>query len=315
MALAPHDGAAQVLLDAAARQRQVGDSEEGKRTMDFTTLIWLFFIFAALTPALQRRYQEACRRFVIQRFEKKRRSRVITLIHRQETMSFLGIPFSRYLDVDDSEQILRAVRLTPEDMPLDLILHTPGGLVLAAEQIAQALVRHKAKVTVFVPHYAMSGGTLLALAADEIVMDRNAVLGPVDPQVGEYPAVSILKVLERKDINEIDDETVILADMAGKAMEQVRDTVREILEGNAMPEAEARRLAETLASGRWTHDYPISLEEIQKLGLPAHDDMPNEVYALMDLYPQAGGRRPSVQYIPTPYQPPERKEGGKGERG
>ncbi len=283
--------------------------------MDFTTLIWLFFIFAALTPALQRRYQEACRRFVIQRFEKKRQSRVITLIHRQETMSFLGIPFSRYLDVDDSEQILRAVRLTPEDMPLDLILHTPGGLVLAAEQIAQALVRHKAKVTVFVPHYAMSGGTLLALAADEIVMDRNAVLGPVDPQVGEYPAVSILKVLERKDINEIDDETVILADMAGKAVGQVRDTVREILEGNGMPEPEARRLAETLASGKWTHDYPISLEEIQKLGLPAHDDMPSEVYALMDLYPQAGGRRPSVQYIPTPYQPPERKEGGKGERG
>jgi ClpP class serine protease len=283
--------------------------------MDFTTLIWLFVIFAALTPALQRRYQEACRRFVIQRFERKRSSRVITLIHRQETMSFLGIPFSRYLDVDDSEQILRAVRLTPKDMPLDLILHTPGGLVLAAEQIAQALVRHRAKVTVFVPHYAMSGGTLLALAADEIVMDRNAVLGPVDPQVGEYPAVSILKVLERKDINEIDDETVILADMAGKAMEQVRDTVREILEGNAVPEAEAVRLSETLASGRWTHDYPISLEEIQKLGLPAHDDMPSEVYALMDLYPQAGGRRPSVQYIPTPYQPPERKEGGKGERG
>jgi len=282
--------------------------------MDFSTLIWVFFIFAALTPALQRRYEEACRRFVIQRFEKKRQSRVITLIHRQETMSFLGIPFSRHLDVDDSEQILRAVRLTPEDMPLDLILHTPGGLVLAAEQIAQALVRHKAKVTVFVPHYAMSGGTLLALAADEIVMDPNAVLGPVDPQVGQYPAVSILKVLDRKAINEVDDETVILADIAAKAMEQVKDTIREILEGNEMERTEALRIADVLASGRWTHDYPISLDEVHKLGLPARDDMPKEVYALMDLYPQAGGRRPSVQYIPTPYQPPERKDGGKGER-
>ncbi|HUV73515.1 MAG TPA: hypothetical protein VMW79_04340 [Anaerolineae bacterium] len=283
--------------------------------MDSTTLIWLFLIFAAFTPALQRRYQEACRRFVLQRFEKKRNSRVITLIHRQETMSFLGIPFSRHLDVDDSEQVLRAVRLTPEDMPLDLILHTPGGLVLAAEQIAQALVRHKAKVTVFVPHYAMSGGTLLALAADEIVMDQNAVLGPVDPQVGQFPAVSILKVLDRKEINEIDDETLILADIAGKAIEQVRDTVREILEGNNLEKADALRIAETLASGRWTHDYPISLEEIRKLGLPANENMPDEVYALMDLYPQAGGRRPSVQYIPTPYQPPERKESGKGDRG
>lgn len=282
--------------------------------MDFTTLIWLFFIFAAFTPALQRRYREACRRFVIRRFEKKRESRVITLIHRQETMSFLGIPFSRYLDIDDSEQVLRAIRLTPEDMPVDLILHTPGGLVLAAEQIAQALVRHKAKVTVFVPHYAMSGGTLVALAADEIVMDRNAVLGPVDPQLGQYPAASILKVLERKNINEIDDETVILADVAGKAMGQVRDTVREILVGNEVEDTRARGIAEALASGKWTHDYPISLDEIQKLGLPAHDDMPKEVYGLMDLYAQAAGRRPSVGYIPTPYEPRERRKPGKGER-
>ncbi len=282
--------------------------------MDFNTLIWLFFIFAVFTPALQRRYREARRRFVIQRFENKRQSRVITLIHRQETMSFLGIPFSRYLDIDDSEEVLRAIRLTPVDMPVDLILHTPGGLVLAAEQIAQALVRHGAKVTVFVPHYAMSGGTLLALAADEIVMDRNAVLGPVDPQVGQCPAVSILKVLERKDINEIEDQTVILADIAGKALGQVQDAVRELLVANGMEDSRARHIAETLGTGKWTHDYPISLEEIQKLGLPAHDDMPKEVYALMDLYPQAGGRRPSVGYIPTPYEPRERKEPGKGER-
>jgi len=54
----------------------------------------------------------------------------------------------------------------------------PGGLVLAAEQIAPALRRHSGTVTVFVPRYAMSGGTLIALAADEIVMDPNAVLGP-----------------------------------------------------------------------------------------------------------------------------------------
>ena len=73
------------------------------------------------------------------------------------------------------------------------ILHTPGGLVLASEQIAQALLRRTGRVTVFVPHYAMSGGTLIALAADEIVMDPNAVLGPVDPQIGEYPAASIMR--------------------------------------------------------------------------------------------------------------------------
>ena len=166
------------------------------------------------------------------KLQKKRGSRVITLIHRQESLSLLGIPLSKYINIEDSEQVLRAIRMTPDDVPIDLIVHTPGGLVLAAEQIALALVRHKAKVTVFVPHYAMSGGTLLALAADEIVMDENAVLGPVDPQIGSYPAASILNVVQRKPIENIDDNTLILADVAEKAVFQVRETVLNILKEN-----------------------------------------------------------------------------------
>src|SRR5205823_4743933 len=121
-------------------------------------------------------------------WERRRGSRVIALIHRQETMSLLGFPLIRYIDIQDSEELLRALRLTAEDVPIDIILHTPGGLALAAEQIAHAICRRRAKVTVYVPHYAMSGGTLIALAADEIVMDPNAVLGSLDPQLGQHPA-------------------------------------------------------------------------------------------------------------------------------
>jgi ClpP class serine protease len=150
-------------------------------------LFWIFLIFTAMFPALQRRLLEEARARLIRQIERQRGTRLITMIHRQETIGFFGLPISRYIDIEDSERVLRAIRLTPPDMPIDLILHTPGGLVLAAEQIAQALVRRPAKVTVFIPHYAMSGGTLIALAADEIVMDENAVLGPVDPQRVNIP--------------------------------------------------------------------------------------------------------------------------------
>jgi ClpP class serine protease len=170
--------------------------------MDFTDVIWLlillYILVLTLSPLFARRRMDGQREAHIRRLEKKRGSRVVTLIHRQESVSLLGVPVSRYIDVDDSERVLRAIKLTPPDYPIDLLLHTPGGLVLAAEQIAHALIRHGGKVTVFVPHYAMSGGTLLALAADEIVMDTNAVLGPVDPQLGEYPAVSVLEVWSRR---------------------------------------------------------------------------------------------------------------------
>jgi ClpP class serine protease len=251
------------------------------------------------------------RRDLIRRLERDRGSRVITLIHRQETVSLLGLPFGRYIDIDDSEQLLRAIRMTPSDMPIDLLLHTPGGLVLASDQIAYALQRHGGKITVVVPHYAMSGGTLVALAADEILMDPDAVLGPVDPQLGSlprgsWPAASILKALEQDNPNR-DDETLILGDVARKAIDQVRATVRELL-GGRMPDAEADRLAALLSEGRWTHDYPIRLEEARQLGLPVSDAVPELVYELMTLYPRRSQRRPSVEFIPTPY----RTRGGDG---
>jgi len=270
-------------------------------TFSFFDLLWIFFLLSTLMPMLQHKLIGMSRQRLMRKIEQKRDSRLITLIHRQETLSFLGIAFSRYIDIEDSEQVLRAIRLTPDDMPIDIILHTPGGLVLAADQIAHALIRHKAKVTVFIPHYAMSGGTMIALAADEIIMDENAVLGPIDPQVGKYPAASIIEVTKIKDVNETDDETLILADMAKKAHAQVRDTIVEILVGNDMAREQAEKIAEALSCGQWTHDYPIGLEEARKLGIPVKEGLSKEIYDLMSLYPQAGGRRPSVQYIPIPY--------------
>jgi ClpP class serine protease len=271
-------------------------------------LLLLVLLFVA--PVLRQRRTEAQRLQMIGAIEAKRNSRVITLIHRQEIMSLLGIPILRYIDINDSEDVLRAVRMTPDSMPIDIIVHTPGGLVLSAEQIAMALKRHTARVTVFVPHYAMSGGTLLCLTADEVVMDENAVLGPVDPQLGEYPAVSILSVLDAKEAKDIDDKTLILADIARKAQVQVHDFVTYILRGR-VDEAQAEKIATALTEGRWTHDYPITFEQAGEMGLPVSTGMPVEFYQLMDLFPQAVQRRPSVAYIPVPYRKETEKKKGK----
>ena len=278
-------------------------------------------ILMTLIPYLERRALLARRLFALRSLERKRASRLITMIHRQETISFLGLPISRYIDIEDSEQILRAIRMTPPEMPLDIVLHTPGGLVLASEQIAFALKRHKGKVTVFVPHYAMSGGTLLALAADEIVMDPDAVLGPVDPQLGSplsgsYPAASIIEALQEPNPNR-DDHILILGDMARKAQVQVYDVVHSLVK-DRMPDESAKELAKTLSDGRWTHDYPISAAQAKALGFPVTEGLPREIYDLMDLYPQSGLRRPSVEYVPAPYFPrqaPRRGEAGGAGRG
>jgi ClpP class serine protease len=278
--------------------------------MGITDVLWLFFMIAALQPILRQKMLEGSRIRVLRRFEQKRQSRVIALVHRQETMSLLGFPLMRYIDVNDSEDVLRAIKLTDPGCPIDLIVHTPGGLVLAAGQIAHALKRHPAKVTVFVPHYAMSGGTLIALAADEIVMDPNAVLGPVDPQLGQSPAASVLTVLEQKKPEDIDDQTLILADVSRKAIGQVRRTVQDLLT-ERLGAVQAEALAEKLATGTWTHDYPITAEEAKTMGLPIGTEMPEEVYQFLSLFPQPTRTRPAVEYIPLPY----RGRGGQGRPG
>jgi len=268
--------------------------------MKFFDLIWLLFIISALSPLIQRRSLEIKRIKTLRKIEEKRGSRAIALIHRQETLSLFGFPLMRYIDIQDSEEIIRAVKLTDDSIPIDIILHTPGGLVLASEQVAHALLKHPSRVTVFIPHYAMSGVTLIALAADEIVMDDNAVIGPVDPQVGNFPAASIIKAVESKPVEKVDDETLILADVSRKAMRQVHNCVERILAGR-MSKAAAKKLATTLSSGKWTHDYPITFEEAVELGLEVSAEVPEEIFTFMTLYPQPSSRRPSVQYIPMPY--------------
>ena len=281
-------------------------------------LFLLFLILVSLQPIVRQRMLEAARVRLLRSIEAKRGTRVIAMIHREETLALLGFPLARYIDIHDSEEVLRAIKLTDPNIPIDLILHTPGGLVLATEQIAMALCRHPGKVTVFVPHYAMSGGTLLALAADEIVMDENAVLGPVDPQLGQWPANSILKAVEQKQANEVDDETLIMADIARKAVGQIRSLIINILSHGQMPHEKAETLADMLSSGIWTHDYPIGVVEAKELGLQVNTEMPQEIYQLMNLFPQSGRGRPSVLYIPMPYPTRPREKGqnpsgGKGQ--
>jgi ClpP class serine protease len=266
-------------------------------TMD---IFWLFFMLSALQPIIKQKLLEASRRRLIGLVERERHSRVVLLVHRQETMSLLGFPLYRYIDINDSEEVIRAIHLTDPEIPLDLVLHTPGGLVLAATQIARAIFKHKGKVTVFVPHYAMSGGTLLALAADEIVMCEHAVLGPVDPQLGEYPAASILRAAHQKPVAEVDDKTLILADQAEKAIAQMRSEVGELL-GDKFPAEKASDMAKLLTSGTWTHDYPITFERARELGLRVRSDMSENILRLMQLYPQPIRRQPSVEYVPIPY--------------
>src|SRR5271165_6532023 len=247
-------------------------------------------------PLLTGRWYALRRAQAIRAIQRSHASRVITMIHRQEKRSLFGFSVSRQIDLEDAQTIIAAIKETPDDMPIDFVIHTPGGLVLAAMQIARAVEAHKAKVSVYVPVYAMSGGTLIALAADEIVLGEFSVLGPIDPQIAGLPAASIVKARDSKPVADVFDLTLVLADVSEKALAQVkRGAVELLMRRMEQPAAEA--LAAKLAGGHWTHDYALTASEASTLGLPVKVGMPHEVMELMKLYPQPV-QRSGVEFLP-----------------
>ena len=263
---------------------------------DFSSIIWVLIAVMALQPLLMGRVAAIKRAQAIRAIEAKNKSRVITMIHRQEKRSLFGFNVSRHIDLEDAQTIIAAIVETPKDRPIDLILHTPGGLVLAAMQIARAVEAHPAKVTVYVPVYAMSGGTLIALAANEIVLGEFSVLGPIDPQIAGLPAASIVRARNSKPAGEVFDLTLVLADMSEKAIAQVTRGAVELLTPR-LDQASAEKLASKLAGGQWTHDYALTAQEARDLGLPVRVGMPIEVMELMKLYPQPV-QQSGVEFLP-----------------
>lgn len=266
-------------------------------SFDFSSLIWIAIIAMALQPLMMGRWFAVRRAQAIRAIEKAHETRVITMIHRQERRSLFGFSVSRHIDLEDAQTIIAAIKETPSSVPIDLILHTPGGLVLAAMQIARAVEAHPAKVTVYVPVYAMSGGTLIALAADEIVLGEFSVLGPIDPQILGFPAASIVKARDSKPVEQVMDLTLVLADVSEKALAQVKRGAVELLTPR-LDQAAAEAVADKLAGGHWTHDYALTATEAKSLGLPVKVGMPSEVMDLMKLYPQPL-QQSGVEFLPV----------------
>jgi ClpP class serine protease len=265
-------------------------------SVDFSTLILILFFLMTLQPILMGRWLASKRAHAIRAIERANRSRVITMIHRQERRSLFGFSVARHIDLEDAQTIIAAIKETPPDRPIDLVLHTPGGLVLAAMQIARAVEAHPAKVTVYVPVYAMSGGTLIALAADEIVLGEFSVLGPIDPQIAGLPAASIVRARDSKPVAHVFDLTLVLADIGEKALAQVKRGAVELLTPR-LDQATAEKLASQLAGGYWTHDYALTANEARAIGLPVKVGMPQEILELMKLYPQPV-ERAGVEFLP-----------------
>ncbi len=226
---------------------------------------------------------------LIRRIEAERGSHVICVIH-GENMESDGFSF------DDLEDVLCAIVASDPARPLDIVLHTQGGNAFAGRQIARAIKSHRGRKTVFVPYYAMSAGSRISLAADQIVMGAQATLGPIDTQLYGWPAPSILHLVKTKPIEAIKDEFLILAEDARKIMVEGRASACELLQGSYSHDGSCA-IADEMMSGRWTHGFPITATVAKGLGLNVSTDLPDVFYDLVRCFRHADGEDPSVLFV------------------
>src|SRR5208337_1315907 len=224
----------------------------------------------------------AWRRRIISELEQERGTRVIMMIHKRELWT--GPGEEPEIILEDAETVLQQIRSTPPDTPIDLILHTPGGIEIAAEMMAMAIKFHPEKVTVFVPFYAFSGGSLMSLAADEIRMERYSMLGPVDPQIPTpdgniWPSASLESLVTLKPILKVSDRMIVMAEVARLEIENAISFVTWLLD-ERMEKEQARNVAEFFAHGYMAHATPITLDVVRAMGLNAVEEIPGKVYEL-----------------------------------
>lgn len=127
----------------------------------------------------------------------------------------------------------------------------------------------------------MSGGTIVALACDEIVMDPDAVIGPIDPQVGDfirgsYPAHSWIYATEMKGKN-ADDASFVMRHISEKALRLMSDHLRELLE-DRVDEESFEKIEKMHLGGENVHSPPISSFQAREMGLFVTTEVPPQVH-------------------------------------
>jgi ClpP class serine protease len=204
----------------------------------------------------------------IRRMQERRGSSVICVVHSASMHSEL-------VDMTTAKDVLKALAAVDPNAPLDIVLHTPGGVSFHGWQIARALKAHRGHKTVFVPYFAWSAGTIIALAADEIVMGQHAALGPIDTQYDGVPVSAWVSVLKQKPRKKIDDVTLFLGERSARLMRDDHAKAVDLMRG-VYSRRDAERIAHTLNDGNLTHGYPITFQAARKLGLKVTNAMPDE---------------------------------------
>jgi len=196
---------------------------------------------------------------------------------------------SAYVGISEEfgvETVLSQICARPEDssIPTYLLVNSSGGAVSSSYKTAKAIRDCFKKITVFIPHIALSGGTLLALTGNEIMMGTMSQLSSLDVQIVYkdtlVSANALLRAKGKLDKyfaeTRVEDAPYTMKTMADSldptimeewtgAQETAVDYVHEILQKSGY--RNAKSIARKLVYELTTHGYVIGYEKAKKVGL------------------------------------------------
>lgn len=190
-----------------------------------------------------------------------------------------GIEFGSAVDV------LYQIKTAKEKQRIEIVLHTLGGYSLAAELVAAALKAHKGPTRAHVPYIAMSGGTMIALACKEIVLGKNAALGPIDSQYfGPFSGESFKRLLDEKPRAATGDMALLMSYEVEKYHRNAKARACEILHDahKAKDAGEHCRVVNRLMSANLPHGQRIGFAEALEAGVQVSEGCDDDVYRLVE---------------------------------
>jgi len=264
------------------------DAFHKKMKSSIIFFVFVFFILSGVIFSIVSQFMVDYQlNTIVSQYEKKYNAKIFYFIHRKKNLGIFGIPLYEYLEVYDAHRFLRDLRSVPQDKNLVIILHSPGGELLAAMQIAKVLKDWKGRVDVVVPYYAMSAGTLIALSADVIYAYKDVAFGPIDPQVtfgngDKYTsAVDVYRTCRNKTFF-LSLEDNVICETSRKVVKQMEIFLREVVL-NGRDQKTVNNVINAFLYTEKPHDSPFFASDLRKMGLNVIFEIPKELNELSSL--------------------------------
>jgi ClpP class serine protease len=222
---------------------------------------------------------------------------VIPIVH---SISPLALNNEAMITIKTHMDFIRSYEKMDKDKDISIIMHTVGGSLSSAEAICNCILNHKksgykGQFIIYIPYYAYSGGCMISLACDKIIMGRNAIMGPCDAQkmvttTAVHSVASIIdtvkykKEMKEKNIKEEISETWLAGSYDAELCKKRQlKYVNKLVSYERFSEDVGEVIYAEFFSGKYNHDQIFSAEDTQNLGLNVEiiNEMPPIIKGIM----------------------------------